>query len=309
MKRSTTKQVKALMTMRAEVDDHVGSRTDVVGYMVGLKFKNGELTDQLGITYFVREKIPKSDLAPRKRVPAIVKVGNSVVTTDVMVWPRMVEQSFVLPDATIIYDQRMQGTLSCFAQNTVGFYGVSCAHCLAGADGNPATPTQVAAFSTVVHDWIAVGTSTYMAYSPGLGIENNFGYLDCGIFDLSQNSLVERAAKGNKLRVVNDLGSLVGQILVGMSALNTPAPTKWRRAKVVAVESNALDERCDVILAMEPPGTFKGDSGMLWLTEDGRAAAIHARGEMMPALQGSSLTTAMSAKRVSLSLGVQLIMG
>lgn len=309
MKPSTAKQVKALRTLRAEVDDRIGNRADIVGSMVGLKFKGGELTNQLGITYFVREKFPKSDLPPRKRVPATVKIGDSIVVTDVMVWPRMVEQSFVLPDATIIYDQRKQGTLTCFAQNAIGFYGVSCAHCLAGFDGNPATPTQVDAFSVVVQNWIPVGTSTYMVYSPGPGIRGNFGYLDCGIFDLSQTSLTERAAKGNKLQVVNDLGSIVGQTLVGMSTINTPAPTKWRRAKVAAVESNALGERCDVILAIESPGTFGGDSGMLWLTKDGRAAAIHARGKMMPAMQGSLLTTAMSAKRVCISLGVQLIMG
>ncbi|MBK7617587.1 MAG: hypothetical protein IPJ08_25120 [Burkholderiales bacterium] len=78
---------------------------------------------------------------------------------------------------------------------------------------------------------------------------------------------------------------------------------------VVGVEAVAMGERCDVVLNVDPPGTFRGDSGILWITQDGRAAALHARGEVMAGVHGSRLTSAMSANRVGDSLGVQLLLG
>ncbi|GCF84020.1 hypothetical protein GSbR_06200 [Geobacter sp. SVR] len=110
--------------------------------------------------------------------------------------------------------------------------------------------------------------------------------------------------------LVEDIHVLVGHRLKGISALNAPnANWQVREAQVLGVEAEALGERCDVVLSVLPPGTFRGDSGMLWLTQEGQAAAIHARGEVMPGIQGSSLTTAMSAKRAAMALGVQLSIG
>lgn len=110
--------------------------------------------------------------------------------------------------------------------------------------------------------------------------------------------------------MVDDLHSLVGRQLTGVSTLSAPdGSAPFRIADVIGVDQFALGERSDLVLAVQPPGTFRGDSGILWLTEEGIAAAIHCRGQIMSGLEGSRLTTSMSAKRVSNSLGVQLAMG
>ena len=196
-KRDATKLVKSLVALRHELDDRVGSKADVIGSMVGLKLQGGALTRQLGITYFVHEKLPKSELSPRRRVPTRLLIGDDVVTTDVVAWPRMAEQA--LPQGTILFDGRLQGTLSCFAVSQAGAFGVSCAHCMTGVDGNPATPTAVEAYSNPLGEFLPVGESVYLAYSPGIGVPGYFGYLDCGLFDLRDGILATRAAAGQAL--------------------------------------------------------------------------------------------------------------
>ncbi|MDQ3202664.1 MAG: hypothetical protein M3Q94_10955 [Pseudomonadota bacterium] len=300
-----TERISAVASIRKELDDRVGSRAEILGSMLGIKIRSGKPTRQLGITYFVREKIPKSELSPRKRVPMTLKMGNQIVRTDIVEWPRMIEQYAATP--TIISDGKTQGTLSCFASSDAGVFGISCAHCLVGADGRPATPTEVAYFADSQQRWVGAGESVYLVYSAGTGLADNYGYLDCGLFSLHDESLEARANSGQVVSVVSDTRSLLGSILVAASALNAPGSTNhWRKAVVVGVEADAMGERCDLVLAVEAPGTFRGDSGMLWLTQDGIAAAIHARGEERPGLHGSRLTTAMSAARVVNHLAVQM---
>lgn len=305
---STGERIKALLALRDELDDRVGSKADVLGSMVGLKLKAGKSTGRLGVTYFVREKLPKTEMEPRKRVPTKLRVGNVVVSTDVIVWPCMEEQTF--PEGTILFDGQNQGTLTCFGVSQAGAFGVSCAHCLTGIDGNPATPTTVAAYASPPGQFLPVGQSVYLAYSPGIGGRDNFGYLDCGLFDLRDRMLTKRAAISQVVGLVNDIHVLVGLRLTGISALNAPNSNGHvREAQVVGVEAETLGERCDVVLNVMTPGTFRGDSGMLWLTQEGQAAAVHARGEVMAGIQGSRLTTAMSAKRAAMALGVQFSIG
>ncbi|MBL0039048.1 MAG: hypothetical protein IPP36_11275 [Nitrosomonadales bacterium] len=127
---------------------------------------------------------------------------------------------------------------------------------------------------------------------------------------LRDRLLAARAMAGLELALINDIHTLVGHRLIGVSVLNAPSSSgQLRKAQVVGVEADAMGERCDVVLNVDPPGTFRGDSGMLWLTEDGRAAAIHSRGEVMAGMQGSRLTTAMSALRLTIALGVRLVLG
>lgn len=278
-------RVKAVAALRAELDDRVGSRADVIGSMLGVKVKDGQLTDQIGLTYFVREKVDKSELSPRKRVPASLRVGNHVVKTDVVAWPRMEEQSTQVAP-TILSDGRTQGTISCFAWTNSTRFGITCAHCLVGVDQNPATPTPVMYYG-LGKKWFPAGQSVYLAYSPGSAMSGSFGYLDCGLFELRDAVLAARAKASKPIKVVADLHSLVNQEVFGFSPLEpTGSTTPVRKAKVIGVEAVAIGERCDVILNVDLPGTFRGDSGILWITLDGRAAALHARGEVMAGMQG-----------------------
>jgi hypothetical protein len=253
---TSTRRVKTLSALRAEADDRVGSKADIIGSMIGLKIRAGQLTDEVGITYFVREKIPKSDLSPKRRVPTRVRVRQTNVVTDVLVWPRMAEQA--LPDGSIIFDGRLQGTLTCFAVSQAGAFGLSCAHCLVGADGNPSTPTAVATFSKPLGRFVPAGQSVFLNFSPGTGAPGNFGYLDCGLFDLRDSALASRASQGQALAFVDDVHTLVGRRLLGISPLNAPSSTSFvREASAIGVEANALGELCDVVIQVQPPGTFR----------------------------------------------------
>lgn len=307
-RRATKARVKAVAALRAELDDRVGSRADIIGSMLAVKVKAGHATGNVGLTYFVREKVDKSDLSPRKRVPSTLRVREHVVQTDVIAWPRMQEQATQIAP-TILSDGRTQGTISCFALVDGARFGITCAHCLVGADQNPATPTSVSYYG-IGKQWLSTGQSVYLAYSPGGAMPGNFGYLDCGLFELRDAVLAARAKTSKPISAVSDLHGLVNQQVFGFSPLKPEGATSpLRRAIVLGVEAVAMGERCDVVLDVDVPGTFNGDSGLLWLTQDGRAAALHARGEVMAGMQGSRLTSAMAAKRVSDSLGAQLLLG
>ncbi len=301
-----------LFSARAELDDRVGSRADIVGSMVGIKIRAGRVTNQLSLSFFVREKVDKADLHPKERIPSRLRLGTTTVATDVLVWPRMVEQATrpSLPPASIISDGRTQGVLTCFGESSFGRFGVSCAHCLVGTDRNPATPSPVALYDPIDRQLVQVGESLFLPFSPGPGLPGNFGYMDCGLFGLNDASLAARAAAARPLPVVSDVRALIGQCLYGLSPLNAPGQSGPQRvAKVIGAESVALGERSDLVLQVESPGTFHGDSGMLWLTQSGQAAAIHARGQEMVGMNGSPLTTAMSAARASKALAVNLLLG
>lgn len=297
-----------LRALRAEADDRVGSRADILGSMLGVKLTAGQPTGRLGLTYLVRQKLPLDQLAPRRRVPRRLTLKGRVVVTDVVEWPRMVEQAAPLP--TIISDGPGQGSLTCFGRSTAEWFGISCAHCLVGADGNPVTPTNVAYWAAAAAQWFDAGRSRYLAYAPGAGLQGNFGYLDCGLIELRDPALQSRAQQGTAVQTVSNLKALLGKTLLGQSALRPQGSNSSQRtALVVGVEQSGLDEASDLVLQVDAPGTFGGDSGMLWSLPDGKAAAVHARGERMPPVQGSRLTTAMAARRVATTLGVQLVVG
>lgn len=305
-------EVARLFSARAELDDRVGSKADIIGSMVGLKIRAGQVTARLGLTFFVREKVDSEELSPRERIPSRMRHGGAVVPTDVLVWPRMVEQAthLAMPSASIISDGRTQGTLTCFGESQLGRFGVSCAHCLVGVDRNPATPSSVALYDPSTRQFIPVGESMFLPFSPGTGLPGNFGYMDCGLFSLADPGVVARAAAAKPIPVVPDVRALIGQSLFGLSPLKAPGQVDPQRvALVIGAESVALGQRSDLVLQVATPGTFQGDSGMLWITQDGAAAGIHARGQEMAGLDGSPLTTAMSAARASKALGVRLLRG
>lgn len=299
--------VNRLRQLRAEADERVCPREHVVGSMIALKQVDGSTTPRLGLTFLVREKIPSGDLRPRDRIPKTLRIAGQPVQTDVIVWPRMIEQA--LPSSYILTDGHLQGTLSCFARTALDIYGLTCGHCLLGTDGNPTTPTPIDVHMPAAGRFLPLGQSVTSVFAPGSGHPGDFGYADCGLFTIS-GAIRDRANRASPLQAVADIRTLFGTTLEGHSMLvpgNVPTPV--RMAKVVGIDKRALNERADLVLDVEPPGTFRGDSGMLWLTADGRAAAIHCRGELMPSGFGSRWTTSMSAQRAQEMLRVNLAWG
>lgn len=301
-------EVARLRKARFEALERVGERPNLVGSMIGLKYCGGVRSKSIGLTLFVTEKVPEKELPPRHRIPQKIKTTVGTLNTDVVVWRPMVEQG--LEQATLMYDGSRQGTLTCFGLRSDNEFGVSCAHCIAGEDRNPATPTIIEMWDAQNRLWLKAGKSLYAVYSPGPGEPGNFGYVDCGLFSLRDDDLTTRARNARPLRTVKNLYELLDQQLTGRSSLEPDGVNEPSRiAHVIGVEMEALDGNCDVILEVEFPGTFKGDSGMLWLTSEGKAAAIHARGEKTQEGRGSSLVTAMSAARAADYLQVDLAYG
>jgi hypothetical protein len=276
--------------------------------MIGLKYRGGVRSKRVGLTLFVTEKVPDGELSPQHRIPKRITTTVGTLNTDVIVWRPMVEQG--LEQATLMYDGSRQGTLTCFGLRSDDEFGVSCAHCIAGDDRNPATPTIVEMWDAQNRQWLKAGKSLYAVYSPGPGEVGNFGYVDCGLFSLRDDNLTTRARNARRLRTVDNVYALLDQQLTGRSSLKPEGVNDPNRsARVIGVEMAALDGNCDVVLEVEYPGTFKGDSGMLWMTSGGKAAAIHARGETTQDGRGSSLVTAMSAARAADYLRVDLALG
>lgn len=306
----TSRAVRALLARRDELDDRVRSRSDnVVGSMVGIKLRNGEALRGVGITYFVREKVDLTNLAPRERIPKMLQVGDERFATDVMVWHPT--ERHALRDTRILMDNRTQGTMTAFAQSTSGLFGMSSGHCLLGPDLDASTPVVVSMDSTPSpNTWTQVGTSAMVLFIHGGEVLlGGRGYVDCGLFTLGEVTLQSRA-KNSKLLAIAPWMSLPGQTLYGVSTvLANSEDNHQRQAKVIGIQANALDDYCDVVLDAQAPGMRGGDSGMLWFTAKLQAAAIHCHGEVVHTGLGSRRITAMSAERAAAALGIQFRAG
>lgn len=297
-------RVERLRALRDQADERLGERDNVIGSMIALKQVAGQTTGRLGLTVLVKEKIPLDDIPPKQRVPGTMTLSDERFATDVLIWPRMVEQA--LTAGYIISDQLRQGTLSCFARTELGLFGLTCGHCLFGIDGSPTTPTPVQVY-VPGKGFLPLGESVISIFAPAHNGPGGYGYVDCGLLSLS-GPMMTRAVQARPLTVATGDGALLGAVLQGYSMLQPgPGVPPVRQARIVGIDKWAIDERADLVIEVAPPGTFAGDSGLLWRTADGRAAAIHCRGEHVPALNGSRLTTAMSARRAADLLGVTLL--
>ncbi|WP_334170079.1 hypothetical protein [Zoogloea sp.] len=306
---ATSHAVRALLAHREQLDDRVGSRCNILGSMIGVKVRDGKTLPGVGITYFVREKIPLNELTPRSRIPKVLQLDDKRIVTDVMVWRETEQHS--LKDTRILMDQATQGTLTAFAETSSGLFGLTCGHCLLGADQNPTTRTEIcmdATPSPLV--WTPIGMSALVLFlNGGPLLLGGKGYVDCGLFSLSEVTLRTRA-EASKLVQMAEWTSLPGQILYGVSTVDAVSgDNHQRQAKVLGVQGYALDEFCDVVLDAAAPGMRRGDSGMLWFTSQMRAAAIHCRGEYVDQSNGSVRITAMSAQRAAAALGFKYRIG
>lgn len=299
--------VAQLKKDRPKIEAKMASKNGIVGSMLGMKITDESATDELGITFFVSNKVTNANLSKKDRIPKTITIDGRVWTTDIMQCHNM-EEHGSLPESSIIYDGSIHGTLTCFAESDGNLYGVSCAHCLVGTDRNPATPTDVHLYLSQKKSYIKVGMSSVAMFGPGFPVAGSSGFIDCGIFTLDSNLLSQRAEASRPIRLVTDIASLMSQTLSGRSALQPNMPT-LRTATVIGIDKNVLGNQTDIALLAEDPGFFKGDSGMLWVTKEGRAAGVHSRGEVKPGSEGSKFVGAMAAVRVAQILGVKLRVG
>lgn len=305
-RKAIRKAAKVLRNCRLEADESIASRCNVVGSMIGAKVRGGEVLPGLSLTFLVREKIPLGDLSERERIPPRLTIGGVTIATDVVAWPRMVLQN--LQTGRYLRDGYTQGTLTAFAQSPDGLWGLSCGHCLLGTDQQPYTSAEIQMVDSMSGSFVPAGSTGLTLFSPGGPIiANSRGFLDCGLFTLEDGSLMVRAESAPQLGTVDPV-DLLHQRLNGDSLMQVGnAPPGPRSATVIGVDQYGVDDFSDLVLQVDPPGTIFGDSGLLWRTADGLAAAIHSRGEVAAAGEfGSFLTAAMSAKRAAYVLNVSL---
>ncbi len=294
-------------SIRKQADDRVGSKSQILGSMIGLKQRSGEVTNRVSLQFIVPKKTPDEQLEPKERIPKTITVDGNRVGTDVIEWPDMEEQS--LPKPYIIHDGLSQGTLTCFARTQLGTFGLTCGHCLLGQDGKPSTPTLVKIYHPNA-GFVPAGQSIMSLFMPGSPASGQ-GYIDCGLFSLPPN-LQTLAQSAEEIPSVPDAKTLLGQPILGYSMLKAPTSPNAppiRKGTVIAIDQKALNAQSDLVIKVSKPGTFRGDSGMLWIDAFGRAAGIHCRGQIVPQGYGSPLTTSMLISRAAALLGVELVWG
>lgn len=298
MKTIPLTRAKHIRQDRARLDQVVGAYPNVVGTMIGLKRQAGELCDELAYTVFVSQKVDKEDLAKADRLPESIMVGGKAVLTDVVQIGPLIRHAGRFPPNLGSWDGVQTGTISCFGRSAKGAFFVTCAHCIAGADRNPATPAPVALWSNTVNTYVPVGQSVLAVSGWGSGAPGDFGFSDAALVTCQDQELLQRAQTAPALRTLSlpKLGELVG----GVSGAGR------RNGRVQGVEKILQTTYTDVVIDVSAPGVFVGDSGMLWVGTDGSAVAIHSLSPQVAPGHGSPTSAAMSAGRVARLLKVQL---
>lgn len=290
--------ISHLIRYRDEIMSRVSDNTNIVGSMIGRKITKNEITDDVALTIFVKKKKHKSEMVKKDLIPREFKIEGKTIVSDVL------QNKTVKDHAVLTYDGRSSGTLSCFGINTNGVYGVTCAHCLLGVDGIPSTPSEIQAY--VDGQLTTVGNSVNLLYSSGLGTRLDYGFLDCGTFVITDPRMRSQVAKRRRARFVEKIGDLLGVEVRGESWQRDGVENSFERnGCIVGIMQQIGSMRSDLILSVKPPGTYAGDSGMLWRDYEGRIAGIHARGDV--STTGSIHCAAMFGKRAALGLGVDFV--
>jgi hypothetical protein len=289
----------SLREVRQQAFERVADLPNVVGSMIARKVVNGQMTSKLGLTVLVSEKVVPSRIPARQRIPKSVRAGKREVVLDVLHIPPMEMQSTFDPGVHLTNDLYENGTLSCLCRSPFGLVGMSCAHALDGPDQDIKTPTPIRIWSHSLEAFVPVGESRLGVQSRGLGRPGEFGFLDAGYFDVQHPELV---ASAQGLAVTPPRTPVPGMKVVGLGAMKGP-----RMGHVLGVEKVLYGLYSDVVIEVAPPGTFRGDSGMLWRTGEGFPVAIHGYGSQAPPGVGSRYTAAMLATRAERYLRVELL--
>jgi hypothetical protein len=289
-----------LRSVRGQADQRLLGLPNVVGSMLGVKQTDGELTGEIGIVVFVSDKVPLSKLKRSQRIPASLNVEGKTLLTDVLPYTGMrLQATSAFPSGTLTtYDGTEYGTLCAFARSQSDVcYGLTCAHVIEGADNNAYSQSPIAIWSPALQRALFVGQSAMALAGGGAGVPGAFGFSDAALFTLAEPTLRDRALKGSQI----PFGApKFGERVFGSATSGAKTGT------VVGIEKRVGTELADVIVKVDQPGTFKGDSGMLWRNANGHAVGIHAKGDGAPGV-GSGLSAAMSAYRAATGLQVLLI--
>jgi hypothetical protein len=249
----------------------------------------------------VREKKPDDELPKSHRIPRRIRIAKRNVVTDVLQIGPLRKQSNTFPNnsALLTYDGVETGTLSCLCRSPFGVFGLTCAHVLGGPDHDASTTTPVAIWSSEERRYESVGQSVLAIAGPGAGSPGEFGFADAAIFSIMHPELIQRAQSAHLI--------VSREPIVGSTVLGNGVVQGRRAGQIIGIDQMIGNIRADLAIRVDLPGTFRGDSGMLWKDGDGNAVAIHAYGEDLGPGQGSRLTAAMLAHRAETRLAIQFL--
>jgi hypothetical protein len=191
------------------------------------------------------------------------------------------------------------GTIGAFCRSPNGLFVLTCAHVLGSTGSDPLRAVPIQAWSSITQGWIPIGRTLFSVSGQGSGVHGDFGFLDAGLTTLEHPELVDRAQAATQITARS---CTLGEIVRADGAAKGA-----RQGSIVGIEQILSDFWADAVIQVMSPGTFGGDSGMLWKDANGDALAIHAFGENIGDGGGSPLTAAMFAERATMKLGVDLL--
>jgi hypothetical protein len=286
---------------RSELVRKIRLLPNVRGTMIGLRLQKGDTTDEVCISVLVDSKKTLDELPKDARIPRSIRVGGKTIPVDVVKIGAMRMQSNAFPDPGPIgiSVETSTGTMGAFCVSPNGVFGMTCAHVLGTTGASPSGAQIVKGWSSIMKTWIPMGRTLFSVSGPGSGVHGDFGFADAGLTTLEHPELIARA---HSARPISVSSCNLGTIVHGDGAV-----CGVRHGQVVGIEKALDDSWADAVIQVSEPGTFSGDSGMLWKDGNGSAAAIHAFGESNGEGAGSRLTTAMYASRAAIKLGVKLL--
>ena len=304
-RRSTNKvkraRLRRFQKARNADDAKLHALPNVIGSCFGIKKTAGGRTGDLCLTVFVRKKLPRSKLPAKHRVPQTLPRHGMDLPTDVVVVGKLREEFGFAFD-----DQTQLGTIGAFARRNGNFFGVTCAHCITGPDGDFNTPDRIRMEFPTRNSFLWAGQSDLAAKIPGTGVTPNFGNFDAGLIQISDATVSAYVQTRPALPVFRPSPSLSPKELQDL-LLYTPVQG-WGaktnniiRAQVEGVDVSFESEYFDLLIG--DPGadglTRKGDSGLMWIGPYGQAYGIHMMGDGGGADNSSVHSLACFASRIS----------
>ncbi|QEX19604.1 hypothetical protein FRZ44_49190 [Hypericibacter terrae] len=254
--------------------------------MVGEKMDPEELC----LTVLVANKIAKSDLKVDDRLPRYVRHEGKTIPVDVVRLRRLKPQVSVFPDpgpVAIKVGDASQGTIGALCSVGGQFFALTCGHVVP----NASFENIAYSYSPGSKTWIPIGKTHKRIISP-----DTDGFVDAALIALEHPELIVRASHATFLEFGMPMG---GQQLLAHGASHGICHGVVSGLHAIITDAVLGTLYCDALINVSSPGTFGGDSGMLWKDSDGRAVAMHSYGE---GAGGSRKTAAMLASRAAAAL-------
>ena len=291
--------LQRLANARVEHHAQLTALPNVVGTAVGYKRRAGQRTKTPAVIVFVNDKVPRNEIETQNQVPVAIWRDEHKVATDVVLLGKL-ERQFGPPPWTCSDRIDNRGLVTTLCRNaTGGVYALTCAHCMGGHDADPSTPDQIALWDSIRRGYFPVGTSGPYADMSGMGLEQNFGFSDWGVFSVEDLQLQQAALSAPAL----GFSTIQANMQVVAATARGPLFGTVEYAHI-QIHSHFID----LSIHLGQGGTIPGDSGALWRDKTGKGVAIHAMGMNGPG--GSPLSFCMFAQRIGAtlnSIGLQML--